>query len=165
MDDKGVVHYTSERDAIPEAFRAVAQALDHPHPRASEPSASPSGAVVPFPSGAPVMVEAFLNGVALRLLLDTGAERTVISPAALGRAGIDVSVGMPVRITGVAGSTSAVMIAVQRLDVAGAQVGPLAIVAHAVPGDWLDGLLGRDVLDAFTVTFDASENRATLTPR
>ena len=165
VDDNGVVHYTSERDAVPEAYRATAQSLDHPSARTPQPSASPSGAVVPFPSGAPVMVEAFLNGVALRLLLDTGADRTVISPAALGRAGIDVTAGMPVRITGVAGSTSAALVAVQRLDVAGAQVGPLAIVAHAVPADGLDGLLGRDVLDAFTVTFDASGNRATLTPR
>jgi hypothetical protein len=38
------------------------------------------------------------------------------------------------------------------------------VVAFAVPGD-VDGLLGRDVLDAFTVTFDAAQNRATLTPR
>jgi hypothetical protein len=29
----------------------------------------------------------------------------------------------------------------------------------------VDGLLGRDVLVAFTVTFDAAQNRATLTPR
>lgn len=166
VDDKGVIHYTGERDAIPEAYRGTAQVLDHPSARAPQPSASPApGAVVPFAPGAPVMVDAFLNGVPLRLLLDTGADRTVISPAALGRAGIDVTAGTPVRITGVTGSTSASLVGVQRLDVAGAQVGPLAVVAHAVPGDGLDGLLGRDVLDAFTVTFDASGNRATLTPR
>jgi hypothetical protein len=72
---------------------------------------------------------------------------------------------MPARITGVTGSSSASVVNVTRLDVAGAQVGPLTVVAHEVPGDDLDGLLGRDVLDAFTVTFDAAENRATLAPR
>jgi len=121
-------------------------------------------AVVPFAAGAPVIIDAYLNGVALRLLIDTGADRTVISPAALVRAGVDAARGAPVRITGVTGSSSASLVAVQRLDVAGAQVGPLAVIAHAVPGDF-DGLLGRDVLDAFTVTFHAAENRATLTPR
>jgi hypothetical protein len=39
------------------------------------------------------------------------------------------------------------------------------VIAHTVPGQGLDGLLGRDVLDAFTVTFDAARNRAVLTPR
>jgi predicted aspartyl protease len=161
-----VVHYTSERADIPDAFRESAEVLEHPSARAPEPSASPGpGSVLPTPSGGPVIVDAHLNGVALRLLLDTGADRTVISPEALARAGIDVSIGAPVQITGVTGTSPASLVSVQRLDVAGAQVGPLAVVAHAVPGDGLDGLLGRDVLDAFTVTFDAGQNRTILTPR
>jgi predicted aspartyl protease len=128
------------------------------------PAASPTGGVVPLPSGAPIMVEAVLNGVPLRLLLDTGADRTVISPSALSRAGIDARTGTPFRISGVTGSSPASLVNVPRLDIAGAQVGPLGVVAFAVPGE-VDGLLGRDVLDAFTVTFDPAQNRATLTPR
>jgi hypothetical protein len=38
-------------------------------------------------------------------------------------------------------------------------------VVHALPGQSADGLLGRDVLDAFTVTVDAASQRATLVPR
>ena len=68
------------------------------------------------------------------------------------------------RRSGSAVSSPAVLVSVPRLDIAGAQVGPLGVVAFAVPGD-VDGLLGRDVLDAFTVTFDAAQNRATLAPR
>lgn len=120
---------------------------------------------MPSTAGAAVIVDAHLNGVPLRLLLDTGADRTVISPTALARAGIDATGGAPVRITGVTGAAAAQLVSVQRLDVAGAQVGPLAVVAHAVPGEGFDGLLGRDVLDAFTVTFDAAQNRAVLAPR
>lgn len=171
VDAAGVTHYTSERSTIPEQYRNSAQELDHPSAREPQPAASPSptasptaGAVVPVPAGSPIMVEARLNGVPLHLVIDTGADRTVISPAALGRAGIDATGGTPFRISGVTGSSPASLVNVPRLDVAGAQVGPLGVVAFAVPGEF-DGLLGRDVLDAFTVTFDPAQNRATLIPR
>jgi len=55
------------------------------------------------------------------------------------------------------------------LDVAGARIGPLAVIVHALPAagrfEAIDGLLGRDALDAFTLTVDAASGRATLTPR
>jgi predicted aspartyl protease len=172
VDAAGVTYYTSERATIPEEYRGAAKELEHPSAREPQPAASPvspaasptTGTVVPLPTGAPIMVDALLNGVQLRLVLDTGADRTVISPAALTRAGIDTSGGTPFRISGVTGSSSASLVNVPRLDIAGAQVGPLGVVAFAVPGEF-DGLLGRDVLDAFTVTFDPAQNRATLAPR
>ena len=195
VDSAGVTYYTSDRESIPERYRASATEIEAPSPRGPQPAGSPpspgaatpaasppgvrspasltssapaasptSGASVPLPSGSPIMVEALLNGVPLKLVLDTGADRTVISPAALNRAGIDTSIGTPFRISGVTGSSSASLVSVPRLDIAGAQVGPLGVVAFAVPGGF-DGLLGRDVLDAFTVTFDPAQNRATLTPR
>jgi hypothetical protein len=163
----GATHYTSDLDSIPEAYRAGAVDIGAPaaQPAPSPAAPTPSGLVVPFTSGAPVVVEARLNGALLRLLLDTGAERTVIAPAALARTGIDPALGTPVRITGVTGSAAATLVAVPLLDVAGARVGPLSVIAHAMPSDSLDGLLGRDVLDAFTVTFDAAAGRVTLLPR
>ncbi len=188
VDSAGVVYYTSELDTIPEQYRRSAQQLEHPSARAPQPStpaaraaappaaaapaasaaspaASPAaGSVPPRPAGTPIMIDAQLNGVPLRLVLDTGADRTVISPAALNRAGIDMTGGTPFRISGVTGSSPASLVTVPRLDIAGAQVGPLGVVAFAVPGEF-DGLLGRDVLDAFTVTFDPAQNRTTLTPR
>jgi hypothetical protein len=64
------------------------------------------------------------------------------------------------------------------LDVAGARIGPIVVVAHALPpsfrgpegsggaaGYSIDGLLGRDVLDVFTLNVDTASGRATLTPR
>jgi predicted aspartyl protease len=171
VDSAGVTYYTSERNTIPEKYRKTAEEIGvpsarEPQPAASpsSPTASPSSGVVPLPTGAPIMVEALLNGVPLRLLLDTGADRTVISPAALSRAGIDTRTGTPFRISGVTGSSPASLVNVPRLDIAGAQVGPLGVVAFAVPGE-VDGLLGRDVLDGFMVTFDPGQNKATLTPR
>jgi hypothetical protein len=81
------------------------------------------------------------------------------------RAGINPEGGTPIRISGVTGSAAATLVAVPTLDVAGARVGPLSVVVHPVPSESLDGLLGRDVLDAFTVTFDAAAGRVTLSPR
>ena len=162
----GATHYTSDLDSIPEAYRAGAVDIGAPAARPAPPAAPiPSGLVVPFTGGGPVVVEARLNGALLRLLVDTGAERTVIAPAALARTGIDPASGTPVRISGVTGSAAATLVAVPLLEVAGARVGPLSVIVHALPGDSLDGLLGRDVLDAFTVTFDAAAGRATLLPR
>jgi aspartyl protease/uncharacterized protein DUF4124 len=161
----GAVHYTSDAESIPDAYRARAVDVGAPAPRSAiQPDPAPTGTVLPF-TGGPVVVEARLNGVPLSMLLDTGADRTVIAPAALVRAGIDPSLGTPVRITGVTGSAGAALVSVPLLDVAGARVGPLSVIVHAVPGDSLDGLLGRDVLDAFTVTFDATAGRVILLPR
>jgi hypothetical protein len=163
----GAVHYTSDLESIPETYRANAVDIGAPaaRPAPATPPAAAPGAVLPFSGGAPVVVEARLNGVALSLLLDTGADRTVIAPGALARAGIDPALGKPVQISGVTGSAAATLVAVPLLDVAGARVGPLSVIVHAVPSDSLDGLLGRDVLDAFTVTFDAAAGRVTLLPR
>ena len=162
----GTIYYTSDPESIPETYRAGAIDIGHPAAQPAPPAApAPTGVVVPFAGGAPIVVEARLYGVQLRLLLDTGADRTVIAPGALARAGIDPASGTPVRITGVTGSAAATLVGVPRLEVAGAQVGPLSVIVHAVPGDALDGLLGRDVLDAFTVTFDAAAGRVTLLPR
>jgi predicted aspartyl protease len=162
----GAVHYTSDLESIPEAYRAGAVDVGAPAPNAAPPPPPvPAGTVLPFGGGGPVVVQARLNGVALSLLLDTGADRTVIAPAALARAGVDPGSGTPIRISGVTGSAAATLVAVPLLEVAGARVGPLSVIVHAVPSDSLDGLLGRDVLDAFTVTFDAAAGRVTLLPR
>jgi predicted aspartyl protease len=119
--------------------------------------------------GAPITVSAGLNGVRLTLIVDTGAERTVISPAALERAGLGGEPGRPVQIVGATGEAPASLVTVPQLDVAGARIGPLAVIVHTLPADGrfvaADGLLGRDVLDAFTLTVDPIAGRATLTPR
>lgn len=114
-------------------------------------------------------VAAWLNGVPLTLIVDTGAERTVISPAALARAGFGGEPAQPVRIVGATGAATASLVTVPLLDVAGARIGPLPVIVHALPGGGpsapVDGLLGRDVLEAFTLTVDTVAGRATLTPR
>jgi len=101
----------------------------------------------------------------LTLVLDTGADRTVISPAAFARTGLDTGSSRVVSIIGVTGSATAREVTVPLLDVAGARVGPLTVIVHDVGLADIDGLLGRDVLDRFTLTVDSARGRATLVPR
>jgi hypothetical protein len=164
-DDEGTVHYTTDPVSIPPKFRGAAREIGTPTPGpVTVPAPPPAGVAVPY-AGGPVIVNASLNGVALRLLLDTGADRTLISPDAISRAGFDAALGTPVQIRGVTGEAQAVLVSVPRLDVAGTQVGPVAIIVHKLSTGGVDGLLGRDVLDAFTVTVDSASGRATLVPR
>jgi hypothetical protein len=174
-DERGVAHYTADPYTIPPQFRP-ADIPPTPAPTSDDAwsnwgrpavTAPPAGAVVQFSPGAPIVVSARLNGVALSLLLDTGADRTLISPAAIARAGYasEAAPASEIRIVGVTGGSTATLVTVPLLDVAGARIGPLPLIVHDAGLGSLDGLLGRDVLDAFTVTIDAAAGRATLIPR
>jgi hypothetical protein len=167
-DADGVRHYTSDLDNVPEVYREGARNIGSPRVReapAAEPRREADRGVMLFRSGAPVIAPVLLNGVGLRLMIDTGADRTMISPAALARTGLGLDGGRPVRIIGVAGSAMASELTVTHMEVAGARVGPLRVIVHETPSESLDGLLGRDVLDSFTLTVDSNAGRATLTPR
>ena len=165
-DGEGTTHYTTDAASIPPAFRDAAEDIGAPTPGPIVPvePAAPPGAVIPY-NGGPLIVDAAINGVPVRLLVDTGAERTLITESAMVRAGIDVSAGTPVQIRGVTGDASATLVSVPQLDVAGTRIGPIPVIVHTIVGQSVDGLLGRDVLDGFTVTVDAAARRATLVPR
>jgi aspartyl protease family protein len=163
-DAAGIVHYTTDPDSIPEQYLDEVRIIDAWRPPAERVSGAP-GSTIPLTSGSPIMVTAHLNGVPLTLMLDTGADRTVLAPGALTRAGVDQASGRRVRIIGVTGESEGREVTLPRLDIAGAQLGPVAVVVHPVPAPGVDGLLGRDLLDAFSITVDAAGGRVTLTPR
>lgn len=167
-DGEGVRHYTSDPDSIPEAYRPGARDLGSPRTREAHPGqARPDTdtGMMRFRSGAPIVAAVAINGVGLRLMVDTGADRTVISPAAAERTGLGVAADRQIRVLGVAGSAMAGELLVAQMEVAGARVGPLRVIVLDTPADSLDGLLGRDVLDYFTLTVDGTAGRATLIPR
>ena len=177
-DENGVVHYTADAWSMPAQFRPEhLPALPPPAPAPSgdpwaawgrPPAPAPVlGSVVEFVPGDPIVVSARLNGVPVALLLDTGADRTLISPAAVARAGYAslITGDDSIRIVGVTGVALASQVTVPLLDVAGTRLGPLSLIVHDAGLGTLDGLLGRDILDAFTVTIDSAAGRATLTPR
>ena len=113
------------------------------------------------------LVDVRINGTATaRLMLDTGADRTLISPRALAAAG--VSLTRPVargRLTGVTGVDQAHYVVVDSLEIGEVRVDRLPVVAYEMPQSPGDGLLGRDVLDQFSVAIDAARGVVTLTPR
>ena len=161
-DRAGVEYYVTDRDRIPAEYRDAVRVLDSAPRDPEDPASSPEGTIV-FERGTPIVTEARLNGVLLKLLVDTGADRTVIAPSALLRAAVAMEGASGIRIVGATGVADAVEVVVPRLDIAGTQIGPLAVVAHDVGTADVDGLLGRDVLDGFVVTIDASRGRAILT--
>jgi hypothetical protein len=164
-DGAGVSHYTTNPDSIPDEFLPDVRIIDASRPAGEAPAPAPAGSTIPLTSGSPIMVTAQLNGVSLTLMLDTGADRTMLAPAALERAGVETAAGRRVRVIGVSGESEGREVTLQRLDIAGARLGPVAVVAHEVPAAGIDGLLGRDLLDAFTITVDTAGGRAVLVPR
>jgi hypothetical protein len=176
-DERGDVRYSQGIHSIPPQFRSGAVMMAPPSPPAPAAPAAPQPdaaatpaageARIPFTPGQPIMVTAKINGGGTtQLILDTGAQGTVISPAALAALGVSYRGAMRGSIKGVTGDANVLAVRVDSIEVEGARVGPLMVVAHdAGLGGGRDGLLGRDFLDHFVVTIDSSARVVTLTPK
>ena len=169
VDDQGVVHYTTGIESVPERYRAAARAMAvssvEPPPPGAPAAARTGTTTIPFVAGAPILVAARINGAGpVTLILDTGADRTMVAPAALARLGIVTPNTYTAEVRGVTGVTRADVLWIESLDAGGARAGPLAIVAHDAGLPQADGLLGRDFLSLFSVTIDARASIVTLEP-
>lgn len=171
VDDRGTVHYSEGLDSVPERYRSRAQPLNlpkaPPEPAKSEPEAQASGITkISFAPGSPILVSAKINGTGpITLLLDTGADRTTVAPAALSRLGISTLNAPRVEVKGATGTSQAQIVRVNSVEVGEAKAGPLLIAAHDADVKGADGLLGRDFLDKFTVTIDSKQGVVTLSPK
>lgn len=167
-DERGQVFYTQGLDSVPERYRAGARLVGAAEPPASQPQspgATPGVTRIPFTPGRPIMVKARINDAGTAdLMLDTGAQVTVINPRVLAALGVAMRDVQRSTLRGVTGSTDTLAVTLESVEVAGARVGPLQIVSHDV-GFEGDGLLGRDFLDRFTVNIDNRAGIVTLTPR
>lgn len=171
-DDKGQVHYSEGLGSVPERYRSAAQPFSYqstPGPaEPSKPAALPPGVEqIPFKPGSPILVSAKVNGGGpVTLLLDTGADTTVINPLALWRLGVSTWFAPRAEIRGATGTTRVDVVRIDSIEVGQAKAGPMAIVAHDVEiGNNVDGLLGRDFLNQFNVNIDTSAGVVTLAPR
>jgi hypothetical protein len=172
-DDRGVTHYSEGLDSIPPRYRerAVPLGLRNSPPSTGSPAGAesrPAGAtVVRYTPGQPIMVDVRINGGAsARLLLDTGADRTLISPRALAAAG--VSLTRPVasgRLSGVTGTDRIDYVIVDALEVGEARATRMPVAAYEMTLSRGDGLLGRDFLDRFNVSIDARRGEVILAPK
>jgi predicted aspartyl protease len=98
------------------------------------------------------------------MILDTGADRTLVRPSALSKLGVSIESATRIVIKGVTGTSHADAVWVNSVEVGEARVGPLLIIAHEADLKGAEGLLGRDFLATFTVTIDPKEQIVTLTP-
>jgi hypothetical protein len=113
-----------------------------------------------------VLVPAGIDGHAVRLVIDTGAQRTVLTTDAVARLHLYTDMEHGTRTWGVGGPTAFFDAQVDNFELAGMQL-PLHSVAV---GDLdvtplqggADGVLGTDVLRWFTVDLDAPDGRMTL---
>jgi hypothetical protein len=170
VDDQGTQYYTTRLESIPEPYRSNAQPLplspSPPAPLELQSSPSQKGIIkIPFTPGSPILVSAKINGSGpIRLILDTGAERTLVALSALWRLGISTENGPRAVLKGVTGKSPVDAVWVHSVEVDEAKVGPLLIIAHDADLKEADGLLGRDFLANFNVTIDSKERIVTLAP-
>jgi hypothetical protein len=67
-------------------------------------------------------------------------------------------------VRGVTGVSYAEAVWVNSVEIEGAKVGPVLIIAHDAELKGADGLLGRDFLANFNVTIDSKDRVVTLAP-
>jgi hypothetical protein len=172
VDENGVPHFADGIESVPDRYRAKAVPLGMKNVPAG-PSAAPGAAkasgetTIRFIPGQRIMVDVRINGNAdARLMLDTGADRTLISPRALQAAGVRLTgPSTTAEVTGAMGSGQMQFIVIESLEVGEARVGRMPVGSGILPPDVGDGLLGRDFLDQFNVNIDSGKGVVTLTPK
>jgi len=170
IDDQGTQHYNTRLESIPESYRSKAIPLSLPTsppvPPEITPRSSPTGVTkISFTPGSPVLVSVKINGSGpITLILDTGADRTMVAPSALSRLGISFENALRGVVKGITGASYVEAVWVNSVEIEEAKVGPLLIIAHDADLKGADGLLGRDFLANFNVTIDSKEQVVTLAP-
>jgi predicted aspartyl protease len=170
VDDNGVPHYAEGIDSVPGRYRSRATPVGLKNEPAPGPAAAKavSGGTIRFTPGQRIMVDVRINGSAnAQLMLDTGADRTLISPRALQAAGVRIAAPAATgQIVGATGSERISFVVVESLEVGEVRVGRMPVGAYNLPTTEVgDGLLGRDFLDQFNVNIDSAKGVVTLSPK
>ncbi|HJU15897.1 MAG TPA: retropepsin-like aspartic protease [Stellaceae bacterium] len=130
------------------------------------PDRQPTELALGFSEGVP-LVTVRIDRAPARMILDTGAEETVLSTAAAARLGLDAHYEYPRQLRSVSGGvvTGEAKIASLAAGSAGARDFIVLVGSLSLPGageDRPDGLLGGDFLSRFDVDLDLSGGRLTL---
>ena len=172
VDENGVPHFADGIDSVPGPYRSKAVPLgmkNAPAAPSGAPSAKPASGEtsVRFVPGQRIMVDVRVNGNAeAKLLLDTGSDKTIISPRALQAAGVRIAgPTTTAEVAGATGSAPMQFVFVDSLEVGEARVGRMSVGAQNLPLEGADGVLGRDFLDQFNVSIDAGKGVVTLSPK
>ncbi len=175
VDENGVPHFADGIDSVPDRYRSKAVPLGMKNapapppapPGAASPRPASGEATIRFTPGQRIMVDVRVNGNAdAKLLLDTGSDKTLISPRALQAAGVRIT--GPTTTAEVAGATGTGQIQfvdVDSLEIGEARVGRMSVGSQNLPVEGGDGVLGRDFLDQFNMNIDAGKGVVTLSPK
>jgi predicted aspartyl protease len=133
-------------------------------------SSSPAAdTLIRFVPGRHIVVDARINGsAAVKMILDTGAAGTLISPRALVAAGVSLTRGArSARTRGIAKDTDVevMQVAIDSLEVGAARVGRMVVSSYDMDMPDVDGLLGQDFLGHFNVLIDSANGTVRLTKR
>jgi len=174
VDDNGVPHFAGGIDSVPDRYRSRATPMGLKNEPAGAPGSGEvkagvsGGTTISFTPGQRILVDVKINGSGgTRLMLDTGADRTLISPRALQAAGVRIAGPAATgQIVGATGSERIQFVAVDSLEVGDARVDRMLVGSYGLPTtDVGDGLLGRDFLDQFNVNIDSGKGVLTLSPK
>jgi hypothetical protein len=174
VDENGVPHFADGIESVPGPYRSKAVPLgmkNSPAPPPAPPGAPGAKASgetsVRFVPGQRILVDVRINGNAeAKLLLDTGSDKTLISPRALQAAGVRITgPTTTAEVTGAMGSGQMQFVFVDSLEVGEAKVGRMSVGAQNIPVEGGDGVLGRDFLDQFNVAIDSGKGIVTLSPK
>ncbi len=175
VDENGVPHFADGIDSVPGPYRSKAVPLGMKN--APAPPPAPPGAPgarpasgetsIRFVPGQRILVDVRINGNAeAKLLLDTGSDKTIISPRALQAAGVRIAgPTTTAEVAGATGTAQMQFVFVDSLEVGEARVGRMSVGAQNLPVEAADGVLGRDFLDQFNVSIDSGKGVVTLTPK
>ena len=123
--------------------------------------------------GGTILVPVEVNGITASFVLDTGAQRSVVTEAAIARLGLARDKWVGTTMSGVGGVNSRA-----NADPRSFHLGGVALMRHtlnhdtsltvgdlpraSVPGRIVDGLLGRDYLSVYDLDLDVPARRLTL---
>ena len=108
------------------------------------------------------LVDAYINGHAAGLVLDTGSNRTVLTSIAANRLGVAWDERDPRETAGLGGTAQAFEATVSSLALGGDGISDVKVlVAQGLP-PMIDGVLGLDVLAGYEVDLDMPHRRLVL---
>jgi aspartyl protease/uncharacterized protein DUF4124 len=172
VDENGVPHFADGIESVPGPYRSKAVPLgmkNAPAPPPGPPGAKPASneTSIRFIPGQRILVDVRINGNAeAKLLLDTGSDKTLISPRALVAAGVRLTgPTTTAQVSGATGSAPMQFVFVDSLEVGEARVGRMSVGAQDMPVTGGEGVLGRDFLDQFNVSIDSGKGVVTLSPK
>jgi predicted aspartyl protease len=113
------------------------------------------------------LVQATVDGTEVTLILDTGAERTLLTDAAVARLGLPRDAAHVDRVVGIGPTSEAAEAEARRFGLGDVSLHdrPIVVGAFALAGseaDTPDGLLGIDLLSHYDIDLDLPGRRATL---